>query len=201
MRRITRSSLCVVLLGLLIVPAMAQRREYFTETELDNIRDAQELNLRIPAYFKLAERRLITLGLMNKTDKELEKAKKEQEQYEKEKAKAGPKAGPIKPPVDDLAYLKDFSRTELLRGYTQALTEIMDNIDDAYEQKKDVRGPLEAFEKFTRETRAIVAKFEAKTAVEKTALQEALDRADEANNGAKDALKKVPKTEKKPPLY
>src|SRR5436190_2070852 len=37
------------------------KKEYFTEDELDLIRDAQDLNARVPTYFKLAERRLIFL--------------------------------------------------------------------------------------------------------------------------------------------
>ena len=45
------------------------KNEYFTEDELDLIRDAQELTQRVPVYFKLAERRLIFLGLMEKSEK------------------------------------------------------------------------------------------------------------------------------------
>src|SRR5215468_1001071 len=45
----------------------APKKEYFTEDELDLIRDAQELNMRVPTYLKLAERRLIFLGIMEKS--------------------------------------------------------------------------------------------------------------------------------------
>ena len=44
----------------------AAKKEYFTEDEQDLIREAQELSQRVPVYFKLAERRLIFLGLMEK---------------------------------------------------------------------------------------------------------------------------------------
>jgi hypothetical protein len=178
----------------------AQKKEYFTEDELDIIRDAQELKDRVPAYIELAERRLIILGLTDKSEKQKEKERKEQEQYEKDKKKAGNKGAPVKPPVDQLSYLHDFTRPELLRGYAEAVDEIMSSIDDAYERKLDVRGELEHFEKFTRETEPMLEKFQAKTDNEKKALQEAIDKAKDGNSGAKDALKKVPKTEKKPPI-
>jgi len=163
------------------------------------IRDAQELSARVPIFFKLAERRLIILGVAEKSEKQKEKERKDQEQYEKEKKKAGSKASTVKPPVDELAYLHDFTRTELLRGYIEAIEEVMSNIDDNYERKLDTRGSIEDLEKFTRETQPLLEKFQPKTDAEKLALQDALDKAREANAGAKDALKIVPKTEKKKP--
>ena len=176
----------------------APKKEYFTEDELDIIRDAQELKERVPAYIELAERRLIILGLTDKSEKQRERERKEQEKYEKEKKKAGNKGAPVKAPADQLAYLHDFTRPELLRGYVEAIDEIMSSIDDWFERKLDVRGALEQLEKFTRETEPLLAKFEPKTENEKKALQEAIDKAREGNAGAKDAMKKVPKTEKKP---
>jgi hypothetical protein len=174
-------------------------KEYFTEDELDLVRDAQELGARVKVYRELAERRLIILGVAEKSEKQKEKERKAQEQFEKDKKKAGDKASTVKPPADDLAYLHDFTRSELLRGYMQALDEIMSNIDDNYARKLDVRGAVEDLEEFSAETLAMLEKFAAKTASEKTALQEAMDKAKETNASAKDALKKVPKTEKKRP--
>src|ERR1019366_7798563 len=130
---------------------------------------------------------------------EKEKEKKDQQQYELAVKRAGPNGAVyVKHPVDDLAYLNKFTHAELLRGYIQALDESMDNIDHAYSDKRDVRGPVENLEKFTRESMPILEKFEAKNDAEKTALKDALDKAKEANDGAKEALKKVPKTQKKP---
>ncbi len=191
-----------VLMGLTAFAApksSASKKEYLTEDELDIIREAQDLRDRVPAYLDLAERRLIFLGLTTKSAQEQEKEKKDQELYEKQVKKAGTKGTPVpvKPPVDDLSYLKTFSRSDLLRGYIQVLDEVMDNIDGAYTNKLDVRGPIENLEKFTRETPPILEKFEAKNAAEKSALQDALSKAKEANDGAKDALKKVPKNEKR----
>ncbi|MBI4474522.1 MAG: hypothetical protein HY646_17765 [Acidobacteria bacterium] len=190
----------LAILALLITPLLvlgAQKKEYFTEDELDTIRDAQEIALRVPAYLKLAERRLVFLGLMEKNEKEKEKERKAQEQYEKEKKKAGDKAASVKPPKDEMAYLADFTRSELLRGYIQTLDEVMSNIDDAYSRKQDVRDALEELEKFSRETLPVVEKFQSKSDNEKLAKEQAAEKAREALEGAKEALTKVPKTEKK----
>ena len=59
--------------------ARQAKQEYFTEGELDLIRDAQELSARVPAYFDLAERRLIILGVAEKSDKQKERERKAQE--------------------------------------------------------------------------------------------------------------------------
>ena len=45
----------------------------------------------------------------------------------------------------------------------------------------------------------MLEKFQPKNDTEKAALQDAIDKANEANKGAKDAMKTIPKTEKKPP--
>src|SRR5689334_25012018 len=62
----------------------APKKEYFTEDELDLIRDAQDLSARVPTYFKLAERRLVYLGVMEKSAADREKDKKEREKRQKE---------------------------------------------------------------------------------------------------------------------
>jgi hypothetical protein len=201
MHRAISRSLTLLLVGAWLAAAgnATAVKEYFTDDELDLIRDAQEIGARVKVYRELAERRLIILGVAEKSEKQKEKQRKAQEQYEKEKKKAGNKAATVKAPVDDLAYLHDFTRSELLRGYIQALDEIMSNIDDNYARKLDVRGAVEDLEEFSADTLAMLEKFEAKTAAEKTALQEAMDKARETNASAKEALKKVPKTEKKRP--
>jgi len=74
---------------------------------------------------------------------------------------------------------------------------VMNNIDDAYSRRLEVRASLEDLEKFTRETAAALGKFQAQNNNEQIALSEAIDKAKEANNGAKEAMSIVPKTEKK----
>ncbi|HYR42778.1 MAG TPA: hypothetical protein VER98_07140, partial [Terriglobia bacterium] len=187
-----------VLLSFAISLFAIPKKEYFTEYELDLIRDAQELGQRVPVYFKLAERRLIFLGLMEKSEKEKEKEQKEKEKREKEKKKAGDtRATANKVDPDDTSYLADFTSAELLRGYIEALDEITSNIDYAYSRKLDVRDQLEDLAKFTRETIPVLEKFKPKNNSERTAMEDAIDKAKETQDQAKEALNTVPKTEKK----
>lgn len=196
MRRPVSLSFCLALLLTTLVMAVP-KKDYLTEEELDLIRDAQEISLRVPTYLRLAEKRLVVLGLTEKSEKDREKERRDQEKYEKEKKKAGDKADKVKPPENEFAYLEDFTRSELLRGYIQVLEEVMSNIDDAYTRKADVRDSLEELEKFSRETLPIVQKFQPKSDNERVAFEEAVDKARESLNGAKEALSIVPKTEKK----
>jgi hypothetical protein len=173
-------------------------KEYFTEDELDLIRDAQELGERVPMYIKLAERRLVFLGLMEKSEKEKQKDLKEKEKRQKAKAKAeDTRATANKVDPDDSSYLADFTPAELLHGYMQALDEIMTNIDYAYSRKQDVRNSVEDLEKFSRETIPVLEKFMPKNDSERVVMEEAIGKAKETQEQAKDALKAVPKTEKK----
>ena len=196
MRHLAKVSFFVILALTLcgVLPAAA-KEEYFTEAELDLIRDAQELKLRVPVYFTIAGRRLIFLGIMEKSEKEKEKERKEREKREKE-LKKGAKADQL-PPVDDLAYLDQFTPDELLHGYMQALDEVMSNIDDYYSRKLDVRDSVEDLEKFTRETIPLLQKFKPRNATDRAALEAAIDKAKQSLADATDALKTEQKTEKK----
>ena len=202
MRHLARASLGLTLVILLSLPrTVAAKDEYLTEDELDLIRDAQELSERVPIYFKLAEKRLAFLGLTEKTEQEKEIERKEREKAEKNAKKSGKadetRANAKKTPLEDMSYLVDLTRSELLRGYAEALDEVMSNIDDAYNRRLEVRDALEDLEKFTRDTMAVLNKFQPKNDSERLALSEAIDKAKEANNGAKEAMNIVPKTEKK----
>lgn len=209
MHRLKKASSLLTLLSLLVliapVKSEAQRRqraaskkEYFTEDELDLVRDAQELGERVPLYIKLAERRLVFLGLMEKSEKEKEKELKAKEKRQKAKTKADDtRATANKVDPDDTSYLADFTSAELLHGYMEALDEITSNIDYAYSRKLDVRNSVEDLEKFARETIPILEKFMPKNDSERVVMEEAVDKAKETQEQAKDALKTVPKTEKK----
>ena len=91
--------------------------------------------------------------------------------------------------------LSQFSRTELLRGYHQALEETMDNIDDVYERNPvDIREPLESLQEFTEETIRLLRRFEAENEAEEIALEDAITQTEMALEGAESALEIVPKT-------
>jgi hypothetical protein len=200
MHRLAKVSLIAVLIAAFSVSLFATQRkkEYFTEEELDLIRDAQELSARVPAYLKLAERRLIFLGIMEKSAEQIEKERKEREKRAKEQRKGTDnKANANKPPIDDTAYLDNFTPAELLRGYIQALDEITDNIDNAYSNRMDVRDSLEDLSKFVRDTVPLLEKYKPKNEPARAALQDAIDKAKQVAADTKEALEKVPKTEKK----
>jgi hypothetical protein len=195
MRHLGKVSLPLIFAFLLTSFVSAAPVEYFTDAELDMIRAAQELRMRVPVYFKLAERRLIFLGVMEKSEQELAKERKEREKREKELKKGGPKAAQA--PVDELAYLDEFTPAELLHGYVQALDETMANIDDAYNRRSEVREPLEDLEKFTRDTIPLLEKYKPRNSTDRSALEAAIERARQAQTDTRAALKVVPKTEKK----
>ena len=201
MRHLVRVSLSLLLVYSIAASTQAApKKEYFTEDELDLIRDAQELNIRVPTYLKLAERRLVFLGIMERSQEQIDKERKEKEKrakQEKKKPTFDSRANADKAAVDDMSYLEDFTPTELLRGYTQAIDESMTNIDDAYTRKQDVRDPIEDLVKFTQTTIPLLQKYMPKNSGERSALQDAIDKANQAQNDAKEALKIVPKTEKK----
>ena len=177
----------------------AAKTDYFTEDEIDLIRDAQDLSMRVPVYFKLAERRLVFLGIIEKSAEQIEKERKEKEKRAKEQKKSvDTRATANKAPVDDTSYLDTFTPVELLRGYIQALEEVTTNIDDAYSRKLDVRDSLEDLAKFVRDTAPLLEKkFKPQNAGERAALQDALDKAQQTATDTKQALSIVPKTEKK----
>src|SRR5712691_7056835 len=168
MPHLAKVSLSVILTASLAISLFAAAKtEYFTEDELDLIRDAQELSARVPTYFKLAERRLIFLGIMEKSAQQIEKERKEREKREKEQKKGSDtRATANKAPVDDMSYLDTFEPADLLRGYIQALDEVTTNIDDAYSRKLDVRDSLEDLAKFVRETAPLLEKFKPRNAGE-----------------------------------
>ncbi len=199
MRQAGRVSLSVVIIFSFAASLLtAAKKEYFTEDEQDLIRDAQELSQRVPVYFKLAERRLIFLGLMEKSEKEKEKERQEKQKREREKKKAGDtRATANKVDPDDTSYLADFTSAELLRGYIEALDEVTSNIDYAYSRKLDVRESLEDLEKFTLETIPVLEKFKPKNDIERVAIEEAIEKAKDTQAETKEALRSVPKTEKK----
>jgi len=200
MRGLVNPKVAAFALVLLIAGiAGAQRREYFADSEVDLIREAQELPMRVSAYFRLADLRLTALGLKEKSAKEREQERKAEEQHQKEvrNAQKAGKAGP-KPPEKPDEYLADFTRSELLRGYTQALDEVMDNIDDSYSRKQDVRGPLEQLQKYAKEQLPVVKSFQPKNNSESLAKDEAIEMTQKAIDDSREALEIVPKTEKIP---
>jgi hypothetical protein len=184
------------------MPRAGETREFFVDEEIDFIRDAQGISMRVPALLKLANIRLVTLGMKEKSkeDKDLEKriAEIHDELFGKLPLKPSKPGEKPKQPANDSAgpYLTDLTRIELLRGYIEALDEIRGDIDDAYRQNIEVRGPLEQFEKFCSTSGPLLQRFQARNAAEFQAIADAKSATQESLEQSQDALKKVPKTEK-----
>jgi len=180
--------------------AKAQKYDYVMEEEEDLIRDAQELPKRISLFLQLLDNRVVTLGLRERTAKEREQAKKDLEAWEREAKEADKvkdaelRARPLRPDV----YLRNATKMELLNGYIQIVGEIMDNIDDAFDRRLEVRSPVEALEKFLGEQVPRFYKLQTKTPNEAAALKELLEQSEQTIQDCRNALKSLPKTEKKP---
>ena len=195
-------ALSFVLIVLINAPVGAQRNEYFIEEEVDLIRDAQEIEARVPVLLQLADHRLAYLGVKEKTEKQKRESRslfeklleKGAQKVIKQPQPDGPKPAE---PLDPDKYLADFTKSELLRGYIEALDEVMSNIDDAYERKFDVRGALERFAAYLTETQPLLEKYQGGSAAEQAALSDAKEKTQEALDGAQQALETVPKTERR----
>jgi hypothetical protein len=176
-------------------------REYFTEEEVDYLRDAQGLAMRVPAIIRLANIRLVVLSMKTKSKEDTALEKRIAEIRAEIAGKPAPKARPgenPKNPPEEIArpYLNDLTRTELLRGYIEAIEEIGRVIDDAYREKQEVRGVLEQFEKFLNSTNPLLRRFQSKNSDEFQAILDARSETQDSLENAQDALKQVPKTEK-----
>jgi hypothetical protein len=199
MRQATLLALTAFVLA--VTPATGQRVDYITDEEADLIRDAQGLQLRLPALLKLADNRIVALGLRELTQKERDQIKKDIERYEAEARDAAKikdqdvelRARPVNPAV----YLRNFTRAELLRGYIQVIDEAMDNIDDAYDRRLEVRPAVEELAQFVRTQLPRLRKFEAKNNGESSAIASAVAHSEETLDEIQSALDLLPKTERK----
>jgi hypothetical protein len=154
-------------LFLAILLTAQQNYDYVTPEEEDLIRDAQGLQLRVPAFLRLLDNRIVALGLRERTAKEREQTKKdiagwEARKKEAERLKIPDIEMPAKPLNPDI-YLRNTTRSELLQGYTQIIDETMDNIEDAFERKLDVREHVESLQKFVVEQLPRIKTLVAKT--------------------------------------
>ncbi len=179
--------------------------DYFTEAEIEQIRTAQSLEQRIPVLLKIAEIRLGLLGLVE-TDGRLDEADKPggnaitRAIIRVMDPAAAAEIERAREDVPDFENnLRDFTPAELLRGYYQAIDETMDNIDDAYERggRGDVRGAIEQLFEFTGASLPALGNFEPSNENEEVALEDAIEIAELARNGASEALDVVPQTERR----
>lgn len=201
-RRLHAISWAAVLISFFGLAPISSAADYFTDLEIDQIREAQNIGRRVPLFLQIAEIRLAYLGLIE-TEESIDVENPSGSLFERTLIRV------IAPEVaDELDQLNGeqaefdddvtvYSRADLLRGYYQAIEEAMDNIDDAYERRRgDVRDPLEELKEFTEETLPLLHTFEPKNGNEEIALEDAIEIAELARDGAEEALEIVPKTER-----
>lgn len=200
--RLLGTTSLVAIFGLTSVPGSVAA-DYFTEVEIEQIREAQSIERRIPVFLEIANVRLVQLGLVEgeeEVDNEegggnfitrgiirilSPEAANELERIDNELSEL----------TNDLSM---FSRGDLLRGYYQAIEEAMDNIDDAYERDRgDVRKPLENLLEFVENTIPVLGEFSPDDGNEEIALEDAIEIAELARDGATEALDIVPQTEER----
>lgn len=192
--------LAFVLLAGSIAPqaVSAQRRDYFTELEINDIKLAQEIADRTAVLLWVADRRLVELSPAAPEGEAAEdegglgatignaiirvlnpEGAAQLEELERERAAL----------EDDLA---GHTRTDLLRGYLQALEETMDNIDDAYERDRgEVREPIEALRDFSEDALEALEDLESTSDAEARALDDAIEETETVIEGSAKALETI----------
>ena len=106
------ASIALTMLGA-VSTTPAQRRDYLTDAEIELVRDAQQIDLRITVLTKAIDRRFFVLVIDSARTKEFEK--------EGEKWGELPKG----------------SKVELLRDISSILRKAVDDIDDVAERNSD----------------------------------------------------------------
>ncbi len=158
--KFSRMLILLSFVGLLLIVASAQKkstRDHLTEQEVDQVRDVQQIDLRIEVFIKAADRRILVLTNPNATQK-----KKEEETW-----------GP----------LPTGTKAELLSDYKKILEEGEEKMDDFFERepksdllKKALRKFKDAANRQIPQLRALAAQLTEKA--DQRALAEAIEEAE-----------------------
>ena len=158
--KFSKMLLLMLCVGLLAMVGLAQRkstRDHLTEQEVDQVRDVQQIDLRIEVFIKAADRRILVLTNPNATQK-----KKEEETW-----------GP----------LPSGSKAELLTDYKKILEEGEEKLDDFFERepksdllKKALRKFKDAANRQIPQLRAMASQMTEKA--DQRALAEAIEEAE-----------------------
>lgn len=156
-------SLVFGVMFLLQLPTLAQKRDHLTEQEVELVREAQEIDLRIQVFVKAADRRLLVLTNPHATQKP-----KEEETW-----------GP----------LPKGTRLELLSDYKRILEEAEEKLDDAYEHSARNEKIPKALAKFKEGVTKQIVQLRAFAAQvndpkEQRDLAEAIEEAETVTKGA-----------------
>jgi len=158
--KVLLQSVLVVCVGLLWVneaSAQSKTRDHLTEQEVEQVRDVQQIDLRIEVFIKAADRRILVLTNPNATQK-----KKEEETW-----------GP----------LPTGTKAELLGDYKKILEEGEEKLDDFFERepkndllKKALRKFKDAANRQIPQLRALASQMTDKK--DQRALAEAIEEAE-----------------------
>ena len=158
--KFSRMLILLSFVGLLAIVASAQKkstRDHLTEQEVDQVRDVQQIDLRIEVFIKAADRRILVLTNPNATQK-----KKEEETW-----------GP----------LPTGTKAELLGDYKKILEEGEEKMDDFFERepksdllKKALRKFKDAANRQIPQLRALASQLTEKA--DQRALAEAIEEAE-----------------------
>ncbi len=150
-------SVCIGIFLFADVSAQSKTRDHLTELEVEQVRDVQQIDLRIEVFIKAAERRLLVLTNPTATQK-----KKEEETW-----------GP----------LPTGTKAELLSDYKKILEEGEEKMDDFFERdpkndllKKALRKFKDAANRHIPQLRAMAAQLTDKK--DQRALAEAIEEAE-----------------------
>jgi len=100
--------------------------DYLTEQEVENVREAQLIDLRVKVFMKIAERRLLRAE--------------------------DPQAPPANKDEADWGDLPSHSRADLLRQYGRAIEETITNFEEAYDRNPNDERLLKALTTFCEQT-------------------------------------------------
>jgi len=100
--------------------------DYLTAEEVERVRDAQPIDLRVKVFMKIAERRLT--------------------------AAEDPQAPQIKKDEADWGALSTLSRTDMLKQYNRAIEETITNFEEAYDRNPKDERLLKALTTFCEQT-------------------------------------------------
>jgi hypothetical protein len=158
--------------------AEAQRRDYLTEAEIELVRDAQQIDLRVQVLTKAIDRRLLVLKNDNSQTK----------QIEKDSGKWGE--------------LPQGTRTQLLADVEKILQKAIDDIDDVAARNMDSKFFPKAVFKLTASCQAYIPQFRtfydsAEDEKQRGAILGAIENCNAIIEASAKVPKETPKEEKK----
>ncbi|KAF0248134.1 MAG: hypothetical protein FD167_2467, partial [bacterium] len=131
----TSSKACSILLAIFLAFSPIQKgKDPLNPQEIERVQDAQQVDMRTKVFLRIAERRLnVILGIAPTTliqDNNKKENKKENKKNKENK-------DPEQEESNDYGPEPTGTTAQLLDNYTRVMTELLDKLDDAYENQKN----------------------------------------------------------------